>query len=407
MALSDEDSRPPVFAQPMNRASLLLAFWISAPLLCPAQTTPPPRKVWEFQDAGVVFDTRFDCSRLNECSALAPGEYQIVIQPENMPVNPSPWFAFKVGATARRDIVLHLRCQAGPWRYVPKISTDGVRWITVTGEAFQRKAEKGHAVLKLEVGPEPLWVAAQELVSVEAMEAWMRTLERLPFVTRRAFGESALGHPLHRLDIGRAKRHVVIIGRQHPPETTGSLALMKFVETLCGDSPLARDFRREFHVALMPLLNPDGVALGHWRHSTGGGDLNRDWGKFSQPETRLARDQILALRQDGRVFLFLDFHSTFRDVFYTQSDQAVTSPAGFTGPWVQAIQSRFPGHTMNRSDAPMSTPGVSIVWAHRTLGIPAIVYELGDETDRSLLAQIAAFASEQMMRQLLALKDAP
>ncbi len=388
----------------MRLAFLLAALWSTTSL---GQLAPPPHREWKFARDGVRFDTRFAGSRVNECAALGPGEYSVVVRPENKPINNSPWFAFQVSAAKARDITVHLRCADGTWRYTPKISTDGVRWVTMPAEGFEKGVSKNEAVLRLEIGPQPLWVAAQELVSVESMEAWMRTLERLPFVTRREIGKSALGHPLQRLDLGDETigRHVVIIGRQHPPETTGSLALMKFIETICGDSDLARTFRKEFHVALVPLLNPDGVTRGHWRHSTGGIDLNRDWEKFTQPETRAVRDQILALRESGRLFLQLDFHSTFHDVFYTQRDEEPTSPAGFTKPWIEAIQHRFPDYKVNRTASPTPTPNTSIYWAHHEFGIPAITYELGDETDRALLAQIAAGAAEEMMKRLLALKD--
>ena len=386
---------------------LRILLLILTALVARAEVAPPPHKLWKFPTEGVAFDTRFAGSRVNECTRLGPAEYAVVTRPENVPINNSPWFAFKVIAAAQRTIVVRLRCEDGTWRYTPKISTDGVRWVTMPAEAFERGTVETEATLRLEVGPEPLWVAAQELVSVESMEAWMRTLERLPFVTRSTIGKSRLGVPLYRLDLGPANRarHVVIIGRQHPPETTGSLALMRFVETICGDSELARTFRSEFHVALMPLLNPDGVNGGHWRHSTGGTDLNRDWQKFAQPETRAVRDQILALRDHGRIFLHLDFHSTFHDVFYTQRDEQPTSPAGFTASWIEAIQRRFPDYKAERSANPKPTPTTSMYWAHHTLGIPAITYELGDKTDRALLAQIATGAAEEMMKLLLALKD--
>jgi len=45
-----------------------------------------------------------------------------------------------------------------------------------------------------------------------------------------------------------------------------------------GDSELAREFRRRFSIIMVPLLNPDGVVLGHWRHNVNGVDLNRDGG---------------------------------------------------------------------------------------------------------------------------------
>jgi murein tripeptide amidase MpaA len=239
------------------------------------------------------------------------------------------------------------------------------------------------------------------------MTAWAHTLERLPYVTRDEFGRTHLGQRLQKIDIGTgAKHYVVIFGRQHPPETTGSLALMRFVETVAGNSDLARSFRREFSVLVVPLINPEGVDRGHWRHNVGGVDLNRDWGVFAQPETRSVGDEVMALSQTARLWLHLDFHSTKFDVFYTQPDDRPASPAGFTKGWIEAIQHRFPDYVVKRSSTANPTPTTSHNWAHATFGIPAITYEIGDDTDRPLLQQIATAAAEEMMQRLLALKAA-
>lgn len=373
-----------------------------------SQVAPSPRRQWSFPADGVTFDSQFARARLNECSALGSGEFSVVIQPENKPINNSPWFAFKVSAVAAKSIVVRLRCEDGSLRYRPKISTDGIKWLTLPAEAFASGPKKNECTIRLEVGPQTLWVAAQELVSTEELDAWSRTLERLPFVTRAEIGRSVLGKPLYKLDIheGATNRsHVVIIGRQHPPETTGSLALMRFVEEIVGDSDLARQFRRQFAVLVVPLLNPDGVDQGHWRHNMNGVDLNRDWGVFAQPETRAVRDQVLALKKSGRVFLHLDFHSTFNDVFYTQPDDALASPAGFTKRWIAGIQNRFPDYEVKRSSSRTPTLTTSHNWMHTTLGIPAITYEIGDHTDRALLQQIAGGAAQEMMTLLLELKE--
>jgi len=373
----------------------------------PSAAAGPPRR-WAFAD-GVVFEADFPGARLSACEALPNGGYALVIRPENLPVNNSPWFFFRVSAGTSQTLQVRLRCQGGSLRYVPKISTDGVHWVTLPAEAHERTADAGEALLQLEVGAEPLWVAAQEPVSTAELLAWARTLERLPFVERTEFGASVRGTPLCRLDLGNPAcgRHVVILGRQHPPETTGSLALMRFVEELAGDTPLARDFRAAFHVMILPLLNPDGVDAGHWRHNLGGVDLNRDWRDFAQPETRAVRDEILALRERGRLFLHLDFHSTFKDVFYVQPAEAVTSPPGFTHRWLDALQARVPDYEVRRSASPVPTPTTSMFWAHAQSGIPSVTYELGDHTERSRLRQVAAAAAQEMMMLLLELQDAP
>ncbi len=368
-----------------------------------------PAEVWSFAEQGVTFEADFPRARLTECVALGQGEFGAVVRPENLPVNDSPWFAFKVRAEKDMNVVLRLRCQGGKLRYRPKISLDGAQWVRLPEECYEQAEGGKECTLKLEIGPKVLWVAAQEPVSRAEMGDWAATLERLPFVTRSEFGSTVNGIPLMRLDIGNATsaRKVVIIGRQHPPETTGSMALMRFVETVTGDSDLARDFREQFHVVVMPMLNPDGVDAGHWRHNLGHVDLNRDWKDFAQPETQAARDQILALKETGRLFLMLDFHSTFKDVFYTQSDEAVSSPPGFTARWLAGIGKRVPDYQAERSMSPTPTPTTSIYWAHHTFGIPAITYEIGDNTDRAQLKRVAAAAADEMMTLLLEMKDVP
>jgi len=374
------------------------------------KVTVTPARTWTFDPDQVTFDTNFSRARLNECEQLPGGEFSLLIKPENKPINHSPWFAFKVSAARKRQVVLRLQAEGGSIRYRPKVSADGRHWISLPVESFQlsQRPEAGQGILTLEVGPEPTWVAAQELVSGEELDAWSRTLERLPFVSRSEIGRSIENRPLYKLEIGMPStpaRHVVIIGRQHPPEVTGSLALMRFVEEIVGDSDLARSFREKYRVLLVPLLNPDGVEHGHWRSNMGGVDLNRDWGIFAQPETRAVRDQILAIKEQGPIVLHLDFHSTYNDVFYTQPDEPMVGTDKFTRPWIEGIQHRFPDYKVNRSPSEPVRLTTSQSWVYKTLGIPAITYELGDNTDRALLRQISAGAAQEMMTLLLATKD--
>ena len=374
------------------------------------KVTVTPPQTWTFGPDQVTFDTHFPRARITDCEMTADGEFTLWTRPENKPINHSPWFAFKVSAARPRQITVHLRCAEGSIRYRPKISTDGRRWISLPAEAFQmsQRPQANQGLLTLKIGPQPLYVAAQEFVARDELEEWGRTLEQLPFITRAEIGRSIRGAPLYKLEIGEPTNnpaYVVIIGRQHPPEVTGSLALMRFIEEIVGDSDLARSFRKEIGILLVPLLNPDGVDLGHWRHNMGGVDLNRDWGTFAQPETRAVRDQILALKDKGRVLLHLDFHSTFNDVFYTQTDSPQT-PDHFTKPWLDGITRRFPDYQVKRSPSEPTRLTTSTSWAYKTLGIPAITYELGDNTDRAQLQQIATGAAQEMMTILLAQKAA-
>ena len=105
-------------------------------------------------------------------------------------------------------------------------------------------------------------------------------------------GRSVEGRPIRALHVNpEAPRHVLVLGRQHPPEVTGALALIPFVERLlakridaCAQAEPTCALFEQHGFMVAPNLNPDGVARGHWRHNLGGVDLNRDWGAFTQPE---------------------------------------------------------------------------------------------------------------------------
>ena len=49
------------------------------------------------------------------------------------------------------------------------------------------------------------------------------------------------------------------------------------LDFLTSDSPSAQALRHAFIIFIVPMLNPDGVALGNNRCSLAGVDLNRQW----------------------------------------------------------------------------------------------------------------------------------
>jgi predicted deacylase len=199
-----------------------------------------------------------------------------------------------------------------------------------------------------------------------------------------------------------ASRHVLIIGRQHPPEATGTMGLLAFVEELVGETDLAVEFREYFRVHVIPLVNPDGVDLGHWRHNTGGVDLNRDWEAFNQPETRVVRETFSEIleQQGHEVWFAVDFHSTQNDVFYTLDRELETTPPGITDRWLSHIAAILPDYEVNDSPSGVDGP-VSKNWFYRTFNAPALIYEVGDQTDRALIREVATTAAQGTMEILL------
>jgi len=260
------------------------------------------------------------------------------------------------------------------------------------------------ATLKLDVGPDTLWVAGQEMMTSVFFDGWTEDLAERLYVSRSVAGTSGRGRPMYMLEFGDpgATRHIAIIGRQHPPEATGTMGLLAFVEELASESELAQEFRQHFRAHVIPLVNPDGVDLGHWRHNTGGVDLNRDWEAFNQPETRVVRETLTGiLDQPGHELWFaVDFHSTQYDVFYTLERSLETTPPGITDQWLDHISANLPHYEVNDSPSGIEG-GISKNWFYRTFNSPSLIYEVGDRTDRTLIREVATTAAQGTMEILL------
>lgn len=213
---------------------------------------PQNRRVCEFAETGVTFDADFDGARLDEAVLEENGDYRIVIRPENQPINNSAWYAFRLSAETPQTIVIRLTYEGGRHRYHPKTSLDGSSWQLLPADRY-RRTESG-ATLRVDVGPKPVWISAQEMIGLAELSAWTDKIAGLSFVEETVIGRSVGDRPIRQVTIGPEdpKYAVAIIGRQHPPEVTGTLALMEFVETLAGPGDLAEEFRRSFQVLSFP-----------------------------------------------------------------------------------------------------------------------------------------------------------
>ena len=273
----------------------------------------------------------------------------------------------------------------------------------VPDDRVDAKAAGFRVSIDLELDDQPLFLSAQELFTNAAHEAWTAEQAAKDFVSGEVIGASIEGRPIHMLRThadAAVPKTVMLVGRQHPPEVTGALAMVSFTDEVLGDTPLATAFRAKFDVIIIPNLNPDGVEHGHWRHNMAGIDLNRDWGPFTQPETQAAQ-AVIAQIEDPGLALFLDFHSTRRNVFYTQPVGQDGTEYGFTAEWLSRAGDKLAGYEFGRQGAHNVGLPTSKTYIFEEFGIPAITYELGDETDRTQIAQTARVFAQEMMTLLL------
>lgn len=153
----------------------------------------------------------------------------------------------------------------------------------------------------------------------------------------------------------------------------------------------------------MPLVNPDGVHEGQWRSTLGAVDANRDWGPFTQPETRAVRDAIVAFAngEARKPRLLLDFHATSKDILYVPPDETPLDPPHFAKRWIAAISARFPDYLVEQSATNNVKEWTFKRWAFETFGAPGITYELGGSTPHARIERIVTGAAEEAMRLLL------
>jgi hypothetical protein len=89
----------------------------------PTETSDQPvifQKKKTYHSAGVFADNQFDGARMNDFTQLDDSTFAVKITPENYPINPSPWYAFRIWSDSIRKIKLILDYEKANHRYWPK-----------------------------------------------------------------------------------------------------------------------------------------------------------------------------------------------------------------------------------------------------------------------------------------------
>eukprot|EP00873_Tetraselmis_striata_P041217 jgi/Tetstr1/461481/TSEL_006587.t1 len=120
-----------------------------------------------------------------------------------------------------------------------------------------------------------------------------------------------------------ARRPVVVLtARVHPGETPASFLCHGFLEFLLSSAPEAQALRREATWVVVPMLNPDGCFMGHYRADFAGVDLNRMWAAPS-------RELEPSLFHTLRVLSKYDRHPCFTADVFIDIHAHSTSKSGF------------------------------------------------------------------------------
>lgn len=364
---------------------------------------------------GIFASNAFVGARLNGIVLNNETQVTALITPENTPINPSPWYAFQLWAEEEKEISLKLTYLEGvSHRYYPKLSRNGVDWESLDSLHYS-EGERGIAgdemelpkdiTMNLSIGPDTLWVSAQELVTSVQVKSWINKLASLPYVAHQEIGKSREGRSMDLLKIGNSddQKMIFVLSRQHPPEVTGYLAMEAFVEVISSDHPIAAEFRKQYNTYVVPLANPDGVDNGHWRHNAGGIDLNRDWENVNQPEVAAIQafmeNKVNA--SGGKFYFGVDFHSTWKDIYYTISPEFKGNMPGLVPNMIDSMAKEL---ALDPNIRPGKIEKVNINssrYFFHQFGAESLTYEIGDNTPRDLLRRKGEVSALELMELLL------
>lgn len=367
---------------------------------------PQHRRIIGAGNPTVWVSNIFEGARLNDFYSLDSNTYEVLIEPENAPINNSPWFAFKIWSDTTTTSRIRLNYNNGRHRYVPKISSSDSTYSIDLDNAIYDSSSNS-LTFKIELSKEPVIISAQTITNKDTYNNWISKISEHPFVQTNTIGTSKLGNPVKEITVdeilnGKKAGVLILMSRQHPPEVSGYFAARYFLEELLSDSELSKEFRSQFIVKSYPLINIDGVLNGHWRHNAGGVDLNRDWVNFNQPETKAIRDALLPLVDDPlkTVYYGIDFHSTNENIFYPIEESVKTVPDNITQNWVPFIKTDNPTIEFAYEEFDTSSP-ISKNWIYKTFGADAVTFEMSDELSMENIEQIARSSAQSLMKLLL------
>jgi Zinc carboxypeptidase len=345
----------------------------------------------------VHFD--FEGASRSACFVEDERTISILVTPEHhLPINPSPWYAFRYTVGEGGKLTVNVRYLGASHRYAPKWRGRG------DPAAFSVAVAKDGSALSITLPPGEGVVSAQPLLTAAHYDKVLAQLADIGGGSRVVLGHSHDRRPIEAVRLGKpdAPRLIILLGRQHPPEVTGAFAMDAFTLTIAKLIRSGAIDSKEFQFLIVPMLNPDGVARGHWRANLGGVDLNRDWGTFTQPETRAVNDWLSRLPAGVKPVLMLDFHSTDRNVFYVQGNEATAQGQKFLAAWLGDKENAFAGYpfSIEPRDA-IAGSGTTKNWFSAAYRIPAYTYEVGDDADPAAVRTAAEALAQNLLPALV------
>ena len=319
-------------------------------------------------------------------------------------INPSPWFAIRKSKHSE-NIKIELDYGNYNYRYNPKISSDNKAWDNINMLNILKKNNDKILVIDFLPSNKKQYIASQEIITQSWYYNWFNELKETGKVRSETIGFSVLKKPITMffIETDIKNPYIIILGRQHPPEVTGAFALKGFIDQLVSPSQLSQNFLNQYNIIFVPLMNPDGVDNGHWRYNVNKIDLNRDWGTFSQPETIAINEKLIRLTANSKLALFIDFHSTYNNIFYISENSSNNLSKFSLENWINNSSSGLfeIGYNFQLINSSNKDNGVSKNYIYNKYNIPSMTYEVSDSEDRKKIKQSSSILATELMKFLV------
>lgn len=342
------------------------------------------------------------------CEIINSKYIKFFINPEtDDSINPSPWFAIRKSKHSE-DIKLEFDYKNYQHRYDPKISNDKKIWKKINQTNILKDENGKIIIINFSPSNEKEYISSQELITEDWYNDWFNYLEGLERVKSELIGLSVLKKPITMFFVEENTNnpYILILGRQHPPEVTGAIAIKSFVNELISKNDLSESFLDNYNIIFVPLMNPDGVENGYWRYNENKKDLNRDWGIFSQPETKSVNNKLINFKDDKKIDVFIDFHSTYKNIFYISDISESHKLQNFLKNWLNNSKPDLLKIDYDYKIVNSMSPnnGISKNYIFNKYNIPSVTYEVSDVEDRDKIKKSSSILSKKLMQSLLELK---
>lgn len=353
----------------------------------------------------VTIDFNFSGAGNLTCEVISSDHIKISVVPESKEsINPSPWYAFRKSKNTKK-ILVELSYGEYEHRYFPKIKKTNGNWEKINERDILIKNDGKNVLINLYPSKESQYISSQELITEDWYEDWYVTLKENNFLRSKIVGYSVQNRPIKAFFSNENinNPYIFILGRQHPPEVSSVFAIKSFVNELIGNINLSEEFLSKYNIFFVPLMNPDGVENGFWRYNYNKKDLNRDWDNFFQPETNSVKNFLDNLKNRNQPILYIDFHSTYKNIFYISDAQLTNSHPNFLLNWLEKSRLELSkiGYNFSIKESYTKSNKVSKNYFHNKYNIPSMTYEVSDTEERSKITKSSKILARNLLNILL------